>query len=78
MKKNDLSKFAGGHTNQLEAAEKARSRRPGPTPKDPKAKASYKVGLSFTPAQEKKIKEKAGMVPIATFIVSVLEEKGLI
>lgn len=77
-KRNDLSAYKGGGSKQVLTT-------PPPTappssigrPKKPKAeKRDRKVLLSLTPGEEAKLKEKAGLVPIATYVTSVLRGQG--
>lgn len=50
--------------------------KPGKKPKDPGLLASKKVLMSFTETEIEKLKKKAGLVPLATWIKARLVEIG--
>jgi len=72
--KNDLSAIKVQPKNTLAnlAATKMSWRKSKPIAE----KQSELVGLRFTPSELAKIKEKAGLVPVATFLKNELVEKS--
>ena len=50
--------------------------KPGKKPKAPELLATKKVLMSFTEEQAESLKEKAGLVPLATWIKARLIENG--
>lgn len=89
VNKNDLSAFKPGNKQVLKVVEadrdeatttKTKTRTKAKTKtrtKPPEEKRSHKILLSLTEGEGAKIKEKAGMVPIATYLVALLREQGL-
>ena len=73
--KNDLSAYKTGEgTTVLQSV---------PTPKrmgrpPAEEKRTFKVTLSFTEAEGRRLKEKAGLVPMATYLLASLEEAGVL
>lgn len=53
------------------------SGRIGRPPKRPAEKRSYKVTLSLTPAEGRKLAEKAGLAGEATYLYAFLTDNGL-
>lgn len=77
VKKNDLSAYRKDSKAVLQTpidtvAQVQKKRGPKPVAE----KRSAKVLLSFTEAEIGRIKDKAGLVPVATYIVSILKEQG--
>ncbi len=70
--KNDLSSIKAEPKNTLiktpKPASKQTKRRVGRPPKPVKEKESELLGLRFTPSEFMVLKEKAGLVPLATFV----------
>ena len=68
------SQTAGSSTSKVKNTKKTVGR-----PKLDKAKKrDYKITLSLTKAQGRKIKEKAGLVNEATYLYDVLQKQGII
>lgn len=80
-KRNDLSAYKGGGSKQVLTTPPPRPVAQAPLvgrPKKPKAeKRDRKVLLSLTPGEEAKLKAKAGLVPVATYVTSVLRGQGV-
>ena len=80
VRKNDLSAYKPTNhrtlrevpkTDALEAPKKGR------TPTPAKEKRSSKVLLSLPEAERAAVEEKAGMVPVATYLVAKLRDAGV-
>lgn len=71
--KNDLSAYKRDNVQALKTTPTKASR----VGKPPKEKRSYKTLLSLTEAEGKAVEEKAGMVPVATYLVAKLREAGV-
>ena len=69
--KNNLSSIKLKSTETLKTAPVS-NRPPWRQPKPPAEKCSEPVVLKFTPLEMEKIKETAGMVPLATFLKNAL------
>ena len=80
-KRNDLSAYKGRGSKQVLATAVRLTPDTVPAlgrPKKPKAeKRDRKVLLSLTPGEEAKLKEKAGLVPVATYVTSLLRGQGV-
>ncbi len=70
--KNDISSIKAEPKHTLtktsKPATKPAKRGVGRPPKPVKEKESELLGLRFTPSEFKVLKEKAGLVPLATFV----------
>ena len=53
------------------------SKRVGRPPKVKAEKRNQKVAISLTEAERQKLKEKSGMIPEASYLLSVLREAGV-
>lgn len=76
--KNDLSSIKVKPKDTLTkttASDSSSQRKPGRKPKSIEEKESKTVGLKFTPSEYENLKEKAGLVPLATFIKEHLRNK---
>jgi len=87
--KNDLSALKTGARKTILPANETRTPpaikaaktaektgRVGRPPKEKTEKRSYKITLSLTPAEGKKIAEKAGLAGEATFLYAFLKDSG--
>ena len=73
MDKNDLSAYKSTTHATLKTAPVKKGRAVKPA----KEKRDYKTLLSLTEAESAAVKEKAGMVPVATYLVAKLREVGV-
>tara|TARA_B100001063_G_C16559504_1_gene450222 strand:- start:417 stop:680 length:264 start_codon:yes stop_codon:yes gene_type:complete len=74
---NDLTNFKKGENTILATMdEKQKESNPGKAGRKPKPaseKATEQITIKFTPGQYQKLTEKAGLIPIATFLKHQLE-----
>lgn len=73
--KNSLSALKVNSKNTLNNLEKSQIQQNSPAWRKPKPKAekqSELIGLRFTPSEYKQIEQKAGLVPIATYLKDAL------
>jgi len=75
MKRSDLSAYKSESKKVLQGA--GSTGHAGRPKKSVAEKRDKKVLLSFTTTEEKQIKEKAGMVPVATYLTAILKESGI-
>lgn len=76
-KRNDLSAYKGAGSKKVLTTPLQTPPAIG-RPKKPKAeKRDRKVLLSLTPGDEAKLKEKAGQVPVATYVTNLLRGQGV-
>ncbi|MEM1052779.1 MAG: hypothetical protein AAGI28_11860 [Pseudomonadota bacterium] len=52
-------------------------KRVGRPPKDKADKRNQKVAIALTEAERNKLKEKAGMIPEASYLLSILRDAGV-
>ena len=74
--KNDLSAYKSTNHETLKTPTKPQPAKRGRGVKPVKEKRSYKTLLSLTEAEGAMVETKAGMVPVATYLMSVLRKAG--
>lgn len=76
--KNDLSAYKpkSGNVRALASVKVAKPAKRTKPSKPAKERRSYKTLLSLTEAEGKAVEEKAGMVPVATWLVAELRKAG--
>jgi len=76
--KNDLSAYKpGAHQSVLKAVPDEAPTKKGRAVKPAKERRSYKTLLSLTEAEGRAVEEKAGLVPVATYLVAELRKAGV-
>jgi len=76
-KRNDLSAYKPESKKVLTSTLSKPRERAGRPKKETEEKRTRKVLLSFTALEEQKIKNKAGLVPVATYLTEILKKSGI-
>ncbi len=77
VKRNDLSAYKKPGENQPVLAQPTPAKKRGVKAKAAAEKRSEKVLLSLTPAEREIVEAKAGMVPVATWLMAELRDRGV-
>ncbi len=77
VSRNDLSAYKKSGDEKPVLAEATPARKRGVKAKPAAERRSEKVLLSLTPAERESVEAKAGMVPVATWLMAELRARGV-
>ncbi len=77
VSRNDLSAYKKPDDKKPVLAEPTPAKKRGVQAKPAAQKRSEKVLLSLTPAERVTVEKKAGMVPVATWLMAELRDRGV-